>query len=98
MKNMTPEQPTSVPPGWYPDPHGVAELRWWDGSDWTDHLHNTDASAENAEPTAAEPAFAEPAPAEPAPVEPAPVEPAPVEPVNRAPIGKLCSKLLDCWV
>ncbi|MEO7146788.1 MAG: DUF2510 domain-containing protein [Terrimesophilobacter sp.] len=77
---MTPEQPTSVPPGWYPDPHGVAELRWWDGSDWTDHLHNTDASAENAEPTAAEPAFAEPAFAEPAPVEPAPVEPAPFEP------------------
>ena len=37
---MTPDQPTAVPPGWYPDPHGVAELRWWDGSAWTDNIHN----------------------------------------------------------
>lgn len=24
-------------PGWYPDPVQRARLRWWDGSDWTDH-------------------------------------------------------------
>ena len=24
-------------PGWYPDPRGGTRLRWWDGSDWTDH-------------------------------------------------------------
>lgn len=36
---MAPDQPTSVPAGWYPDPHGVAELRWWDGRDWTDSVH-----------------------------------------------------------
>jgi hypothetical protein len=24
-------------PGWYPDPSGGSRLRWWDGSDWTDH-------------------------------------------------------------
>jgi hypothetical protein len=24
-----------VPAGWYGQP-GVAALRWWDGSDWTD--------------------------------------------------------------
>ena len=93
MKNMTPEQPTSVPPGWYPDPHGVAELRWWDGSDWTDHLHNTDALTENAEPTVAEPVVVEPVVVEPAPNEPAPfehsaaqpAEVAPAEPVTLAP-------------
>ncbi|WP_055585193.1 phospholipid scramblase-related protein [Streptacidiphilus griseoplanus] len=29
----------TTPPGWYPDPHGVAALRWWDGSRWTEHTH-----------------------------------------------------------
>jgi uncharacterized RDD family membrane protein YckC len=23
--------------GWHPDPHGQARLRYWDGSQWTDH-------------------------------------------------------------
>jgi hypothetical protein len=22
---------------WYPDPHGQARLRYWDGQRWTDH-------------------------------------------------------------
>ncbi len=25
-------------PGWYPDPRGGNRLRWWDGTDWTDHF------------------------------------------------------------
>ena len=25
-------------PGWYKDPAGSGRLRWWDGSDWTEHL------------------------------------------------------------
>jgi hypothetical protein len=25
------------PAGWYPDPHGQAELRYWDGTTWTEH-------------------------------------------------------------
>jgi len=29
---MTSTQP---PPGWYPDPYGGPELRWWDGQQWT---------------------------------------------------------------
>ena len=29
----------TTPPGWYPDPHGAAGLRWWDGSQWTEHTH-----------------------------------------------------------
>lgn len=24
--------------GWYPDPRRPTRLRWWDGSDWTDHF------------------------------------------------------------
>jgi hypothetical protein len=25
------------PPGWYPDPTGRQDHRWWDGATWTDH-------------------------------------------------------------
>jgi uncharacterized RDD family membrane protein YckC len=34
-----PPQPAGQPPGagWHPDPRGEARLRWWDGSEWTDH-------------------------------------------------------------
>ena len=31
MRGMT----TPTPPGWYPDPAQVAELRWWDGVLWS---------------------------------------------------------------
>lgn len=27
---------TETPAGWYPDPHGAAGARWWDGAQWTD--------------------------------------------------------------
>ncbi|WP_329268525.1 phospholipid scramblase-related protein [Streptomyces sp. NBC_01451] len=33
---------SNIPAGWYPDPHGAPRtLRYWDGSQWTDHT-NTD--------------------------------------------------------
>ena len=36
------EQPAGTggpgqPAGWFADPQGQAHLRWWDGSNWTDH-------------------------------------------------------------
>lgn len=34
-----PAAPTvTAPAGWYPDPHGLATLRWWDGQTWSDHV------------------------------------------------------------
>jgi hypothetical protein len=40
------------PPGWYPDPQGRAQLRWWEGTDWSDRYR--------ARPTAASLAFQPP--------------------------------------
>ena len=33
---MEPE--STVPAGWYADPSGRFELRYWDGSAWTEHV------------------------------------------------------------
>lgn len=30
--------PATTPQGWYADPQGVAQFRWWDGRQWTDHV------------------------------------------------------------
>jgi uncharacterized protein YxjI len=31
---------THTPAGWHPDPYGAPNLlRWWDGSQWTEHTH-----------------------------------------------------------
>jgi len=30
--------PAAPAPGWYADPAGSAQLRYWDGVDWTDHF------------------------------------------------------------
>lgn len=44
-----------MPPGtaaqWAPDPSGQAELRYWDGQRWTDHVSSAqETSASGAEP------------------------------------------------
>jgi hypothetical protein len=31
------ESTGNVPPGWYPDPAGGGQQRWWDGTAWADH-------------------------------------------------------------
>ncbi|TWV41877.1 DUF2510 domain-containing protein [Streptomyces misionensis] len=32
---------SNTPAGWYPDPHGAAQtLRYWDGTQWTEHTNN----------------------------------------------------------
>jgi len=30
--------PQNAAPGWYPDNHNPAFVRWWDGAQWTDHV------------------------------------------------------------
>ena len=30
----------SIPAGWHPDPSGKHQLRYWDGTQWTDHVAN----------------------------------------------------------
>lgn len=33
-----------VAPGWYPDPTGDYEVRWWDGQQWTARVSNAGAT------------------------------------------------------
>ncbi len=48
---------TQVRAGWYPDPLGMPQLRWWDGRSWTSHISTArDAPVRQAAPTG----FAEP--------------------------------------
>lgn len=79
-----------VQAGWYPDPLGLPQMRWWDGLGWTEHVSDarrplipqvvrTVASeAAPAEPSYAPTTVAEP---EPAP-EPVASTAAPAEPVS----------------
>ncbi|MZD10085.1 DUF2510 domain-containing protein [Streptomyces sp. SID5785] len=44
---------SNTPAGWYPDPQGTPQtLRWWDGSQWTEHTH---AAGAQVPPQAAQP-------------------------------------------
>jgi hypothetical protein len=35
-----PAQSFGPPAGWFPDPGGTPARRWWDGSQWTEHLQS----------------------------------------------------------
>ena len=57
---------TNNQPGWYPDPFGRAQVRWWSGNDWTDHVATngqefSDPPVPGASPAAAAPVAAAPA-------------------------------------
>lgn len=41
---------TDVPAGWHADPHGRHELRYWDGSTWSDHISNGGVTGKDSVP------------------------------------------------
>lgn len=44
---------TQVRAGWYPDPLGMPQLRWWDGRSWTSHISTArEAPVRTAAPAA----------------------------------------------
>ena len=38
----------TTPAGWYPDPSNAAQQRYWDGNQWTEHVHPVAAATEQA--------------------------------------------------
>src|SRR3954452_17852657 len=38
------------PPGWYPDPWGRAEFRYWDGRSWSQHVSTGGAQSVDVAP------------------------------------------------
>lgn len=51
---------STTPPGWQPDPYGRAQVRWWSGTSWTDHVATN--GQEFLDPPVAGPAQTAPAP------------------------------------
>ncbi|MFI0710430.1 phospholipid scramblase-related protein [Streptomyces inhibens] len=46
----------NIPAGWYADPQGTPhQLRWWDGSQWTEHTHPGQQAAAPAQAQAPQP-------------------------------------------
>lgn len=45
--------------GWYADPTGAAQLRWWDGHAWTEYVEPYEATPAQSETAEATPAYDE---------------------------------------
>ncbi|TFD42895.1 DUF2510 domain-containing protein [Cryobacterium sp. TMT1-2-1] len=43
VSDASPDVPTQR--GWYADPAGLPHKRWWDGDQWTEHLHDPERNA-----------------------------------------------------
>ncbi len=54
-----------VPAGWYPDPLGLPQLRWWDNHAWTEHTSDARQPMMAQETTTTKLAYADDEPAEP---------------------------------
>lgn len=44
----------TTPAGWYPDPSNAAQQRYWDGNQWTEHVHPAAGTADPAAQYSAE--------------------------------------------
>ncbi|MFE1955846.1 phospholipid scramblase-related protein [Streptomyces sp. NPDC059524] len=56
---------SNTPAGWYPDPQGTPQtLRWWDGSQWTEHTHAAAQVPQQQTPSQAQPQQHQPQPAQ----------------------------------
>lgn len=53
-----------VPAGWYPDPLGLPQLRWWDNHAWTEHVSDARQPMVAQETQQTRLAYAEPEPEE----------------------------------
>ena len=53
----TQRPPREIPPGWYPDPEGKPQSRYWDGDSWTDQV-GPQLPAQSLQPVQAAPSLA----------------------------------------
>lgn len=45
VSNVWVHAPSGTPPGWFPDPRGRFQSRFWDGAAWTDHVRSNDVAS-----------------------------------------------------
>ena len=75
--------------GWYADPAGTDQLRWWDGTQWSDQFRPAPTGNEAASDTHPQPAAQVEEPPNGAPVQvPAPAKPA-AKPIAQPPASQL---------